>query len=94
MTKAERTQQSHQPRKHYKGKMGKPVAARGGMVVVMRSHTHGGHSRAFAGWTCDDTKDPRIGKTGKETKSAALAPYKVTMPHGRIRYVRPQEAYQ
>lgn len=73
LTKEERIKMSNMPRK----------------LAKAAGHTHGGHSRANAGFTCDDTKDPRIGKTGVESRSAALGPYRVQMPPNRTRYVRP-----
>jgi hypothetical protein len=76
---------SHQKRKKYKGKMG-VVDSFGGFKP--RSHTHGGHSQANAGWTCDDTHDSKFGRTGTPSSSAGLAPYRVQMPPGRIRYIR------
>lgn len=55
---------------------------------IKQSNTHGGHKQARAGWSCDDTKDSSIGTTGEITR---LLPgrYRVTMPHGRTRYVAP-----
>lgn len=66
-------------RRRFKGKMVLPNGE-------PRSHTHGGHSQARRGWTCGDVQAfPR----GIETKNSALGPYRVIMPRGRIRYVRP-----
>lgn len=90
LPRSERVKASSGLRKHFKGKMG--VAVRnmsGDLVVKPRSHTHGGHSQARNGWTCDDTKDKSFGKVGKYSKSTDLSKYRVVMPNNRIRYVRP-----
>lgn len=52
------------------------------------SHSHGGHSSARNGWSCDDTKDPSYGKTGVPSKHLK-GEHRVEMPHGRRTYVRP-----
>lgn len=77
-------------RRKFKGRMALPGRdPKTGRVVPMpRSQTHGGHSQARKGWTCDDTHDPRIGTTGTQTKSSELGRYRVTMPGGRVRFVR------
>ena len=90
MTRDERVRWSHRQRKHFKGKMGTvKKLAKQEFIVVPRSHTHGGHSQARSGWTCDDTKDKGFGKTGKYTKSTELSKYRVVMPRNRRTYVRP-----
>ena len=52
------------------------------------SHTHGGHSQARAGYSLNDTHDPRIGASGEATK---LLPgrYKAPLPRNVIRYHKP-----
>jgi hypothetical protein len=75
-------------RRRFAGKMGVRVKTKGGYSVSPRSHTHGGHSSAWAGYTCGDTvlTNPKQ----QQTSSAAQGPYKVPAPskkehrHGRF----------
>lgn len=74
-------------RRRYAGKTGIRVKVRGGYVVAMRSHSHGGHSTASNGWSADDTHDPGYGKTGVPSKHLK-GEHRVQIPRGRTRYVR------
>jgi hypothetical protein len=71
-------------RRRFAGKMGVRVKIRGGYVVAMRSHSHGGGSPARSGWSCGDTA---VAATPTKHMPGI---YKVTMPRNRMRYVEPQ----
>jgi hypothetical protein len=74
-------------RRRFAGTMGIRKKVKGGYSVSPRSHTHGGHSPAFGGYTCGDTvlTNPKQ----QQTNSAAQGPYRVPGPskkehrHGR-----------
>ena len=51
--------------------------------VKKGSHTHGGHSQAARGWSCDEPPN----KTTKEVPGWA----RVDMPKNHVRFVRPAD---
>lgn len=61
-------------RRRYRGRMVLPNGS-------PRAHTHGGHSPAWAGYTCGDNvlTNPKQ----QQTSSAAQGPYKVPAPSKR-----------
>lgn len=65
-------------------------ATKGGLKTKRTpSNTHGGHRAARKGWTCNDTIRY---KGGEVSNSAGLGPFRVTMPHGRIRHIETDPA--
>lgn len=64
-------------RRRFKGKMVQVVNGK----AVARSRTHGGSSPARAGYECGQDQ-PYDSKT-------IPGQYRVTLPHGRVKYVKP-----